>query len=116
MHNGHLNRPLQARLLQPLFYSINSSQIKRLQTIQNALARAVTKTPKHHHITPVLKSLHWLKIPQRIRYKIASLTSHTLQTSQPSYIRQLLTFQPPGSTSSSSYLSLSPPPVSSHPL
>src|SRR6218665_3561488 len=40
-----------------LFYSINSSQIKRLQTIQNALARAVTKTPKHHHITPVLKSL-----------------------------------------------------------
>src|SRR6218665_2223464 len=39
-----------------LFYSINSSQIKRLQTIQNALARAVTKTPKHHHITPVLKS------------------------------------------------------------
>src|SRR6218665_3468864 len=57
-----------------LFYSINSSQIKRLQTIQNALARAVTKTPKHHHITPVLKSLHWLKIPQRIHYKIASLT------------------------------------------
>src|SRR6218665_3584477 len=52
-----------------LFYSINSSQITRLQTIQNALARAVTKTPKHHHITPVLKSLHWLKIPQRIHYK-----------------------------------------------
>src|SRR6218665_829541 len=62
----------------PLFYSINSSQIKRLQTIQNALARAVTKTPKHHHITPVLKSLHWLKIPQRIHYKIASLTYNTL--------------------------------------
>ena len=56
-----------------LFYSINSSQIKRLQTIQNALARAVTKTPKHHHITPILKSLNWLKIPQRIHYKIASL-------------------------------------------
>src|SRR6218665_2873436 len=49
-----------------LFYSINSSQITRLQTIQNALARAVTKTPKHHHITPVLKSLHWLKIPQHM--------------------------------------------------
>ncbi|PGH37857.1 MAG: hypothetical protein CRN43_18665, partial [Candidatus Nephrothrix sp. EaCA] len=96
-----------------LFYSINSSQITRLQTIQNALARAVTKTPKHHHITPVLKSLHWLKIPQRIHYKIASLTYNTLQTSQPSYIRQLLTIQPPGSTRSSSYLSLSRPPVSS---
>src|SRR6218665_673511 len=95
-----------------LFHSINSSQITRLQTIQNALARAVTKTSKHHHITPVLKSLHWLKIPQRIHYKIASLTYNTLQTSQPSYIRQLLTIQPPGSTRSSSYLSLSRPPVS----
>src|SRR6218665_160050 len=81
-----------------LFYSINSSPIKRLHTIQNALARAVRKTLKHHHITPVLTSLHWLKVPQRIHYKIVSLTYSTLQTSQPSYIGQLLTIQPPGST------------------
>jgi hypothetical protein len=96
-----------------LFYNIDSFQIKRLQTIQNALARAVTKTPKHHHITPVLKSLHWLKVPQRIHYKIVYLTYNALQTSQPSYIRQLVTIQPPGSTRSSAYLSLSRPPVSS---
>src|SRR6218665_2536236 len=96
-----------------LFYSINSSHIKCLQTIQNALARAVTKTPKRHHITSVLKSLHWIKIPQRIHYKIASLTYNTLQTSKPSYIRQLLTIHPPGSIRSSSHLSLSRPPVSS---
>src|SRR6218665_1832736 len=34
----------------------------RLQFIQNSLARAVTITPRHYHITPVLKSLpsqHW---------------------------------------------------------
>src|SRR6218665_2217007 len=96
--------------------SINSSQIKRLQTIQNALARAVTKTPKHHHITLVLESFHWIKIPQRIHYKIASLTYNTLQTSQHSYIRQLLTIQPPGSTYSSSYLSLSGGRLQSNPL
>src|SRR6218665_844077 len=46
-----------------LFLSIDLTQINRLQAIQNALARAITKTPKHHHITPVLKTLHWLKIP-----------------------------------------------------
>ena len=96
-----------------LFHEIDSLQIKRLQTIQNALARAVTKTPKHHHITPVLKSLHWLKVSQRIHYKIVSLTYNALQTSQPSYIRQLITIQPHRSTRSSSYLSLSRPPVSS---
>ena len=45
-----------------LFLNLESTQIKRLQLIQNSLARAVTRTPKHHHITPILKSLHWLKI------------------------------------------------------
>ena len=39
-----------------LFLNIDVTQINRLQAIQNALARAVTKTPKHHHITPVLKN------------------------------------------------------------
>ena len=62
----------------------------------------VLSCPKHHHITPVLyRSLYWLTVPQRIHYKIVSLTYNTLQTSQPSYIRQLVTIQPPRSTRSS---------------
>src|SRR6218665_1004486 len=36
-----------------LVLNIDVTQMNRLQAIQNALARAVTKTPKHHHITPV---------------------------------------------------------------
>ena len=50
------------------------------------LLLAVTKTPKHYHITSVLESLHWLKVSQCIHCKIISLT---LQTCQPSDIRQL---------------------------
>ena len=50
-------------------------------TIQNAFACTVTKTPKHHHITPVLRSLHWLKVPKNIHYKIVSLTYFILQNS-----------------------------------
>ena len=57
-----------------LFLNIDAIQINRLQAILYALARAVTKTPKHHHITPVFKKLHWLKIPERIEYKVISLT------------------------------------------
>src|SRR6218665_2403711 len=53
-----------------LFLNLDSTQIQRLQLIQNSLARAVTRTPRHHHITPVLKSLHWLKIPERIHFKV----------------------------------------------
>src|SRR6218665_1527866 len=37
------------------------------------LARAVTRTPRHHHITPILKSLHWLKIPEHIHFKVPNL-------------------------------------------
>ena len=57
-----------------LFLNIDITQINRFQAVQNALARAVTKPPKHQHITPVLIKLHWLKIPERIEYKAISLT------------------------------------------
>src|SRR6218665_631626 len=96
-----------------LFLNIDVTQINRLQAIQNALARAVTQTGKHHHTTPVLKKLHWLKIPERIEYKVISLTYNTLQSSQPSYLRQLFAIQPPRSTRSSSTLTLLRPSVTS---
>ena len=41
-----------------LYLNISSQQFNQLQLILNAAARAVTKTPKVHHITPHLKSLH----------------------------------------------------------
>jgi len=37
------------------------------------VSHAVTKTPKFHQITPILKYLHWLKINERIKYKVLSL-------------------------------------------
>ena len=45
-----------------LYYSLPASQLHRLQLIQNALARAVSRTPLHFSISPVLHSLHSLKI------------------------------------------------------
>jgi len=53
-----------------LFLNLTSTQIQGLQLIQKSLARAVTRTPRHHHITSVLKTLHWLKIPERIHFKV----------------------------------------------
>src|SRR6218665_1955903 len=61
-----------------LSLNLDSTQIQRLQVIQNSLARAVTRTPRHHHITPVLKLLHWLKIPEHIQFKVLSLTYNSL--------------------------------------
>jgi len=57
-----------------LYYGLPKYQINRLQHTQNALARAVVQAPKFQHITPILKYLHWLKVSERIEYKIISLT------------------------------------------
>src|SRR6218665_2713223 len=73
------------------------------------------KTPKHHHIIPILKKLHWLKIPERVEYNAILLTYNTLQSSQPSYlhVRQLFTIQPPRPTRSYSALTPLRPSVTS---
>ena len=49
--------------------AINSNS---LQQIQNSLACIVIKAPKSCHITPILCSLHWLRINERIEYKLLS--------------------------------------------
>jgi len=63
-------------------------------------ARTVVKAPKSSHITPILKSLHWLKVNERIEYKLLSLTHKVLTTSEPSYLSNLIFVQPPRSTRS----------------
>jgi len=89
-----------------LFLNLPSSQLNRLQFLLNSAARAITKTPRFHHISPVLKSLHWLKINQRIEYKIISLTYKALQTQQPKYLRSRLVISNHYNTRSSSVLTL----------
>ena len=68
---------------------------------------------KSCHITPVLRSLHWLKITERIEYKLLSLTYKVLTTTQPPYLHHLISVQPPRSTRSSSLVTLARPPTSS---
>ena len=73
-----------------LLYGLPKFLINRLQNVQNAAARVVTRTRKYDHIKPVLKQLHWLPISQRINYKILLLTYKALNGQAPSYITELL--------------------------
>lgn len=73
-----------------LFYALPDYLINKLQRIQNTAARLVTLTKKRHHITPVLRQLHWLPVKQRIIYKILLLTFKALQGKSPVYISELL--------------------------
>jgi len=41
-------------------------QFNRLQSVLNAAARLVYGLWKYDHVTPLLKDLHWLHVPERI--------------------------------------------------
>jgi len=96
-----------------VYYKLPKSQLSRLQQIQNSLARTVMKAPKSCHITPILRSLHWLRITERIEYKLLSLTYKVLTTTQPPYLHNLISAQRPRSTRSASVVTLARPPSSS---
>jgi len=83
------------------------------QNKTNSLARVVVKTPKCCHITPILHCLHWLKITERIEYKLLLLTYKVLTTTQPPYLHNLISVQPPRNTRSSYHVTLDRPPTSS---
>ena len=68
-----------------LLYNVPTHKIDRLQRLQNQCARILTKSPRREHITPVLKSLHWLKIQDRITYKILMLTYKSYYNIAPTY-------------------------------
>ena len=57
-----------------ILYNLPKNSILRLQRIQNQAARILTKTPRRDHITEVLIDLHWLRIEERIVYKLLILT------------------------------------------
>ena len=96
-----------------LYLNLPSCELDRLQLIQNTLARTVCNTRRFTHITPALKSLHWLKIRERIAYKVISLTYNALHTAKPAYLAKLITAQPPRCTRSSNLVTLSRPPLTS---
>ena len=73
-----------------LLYGIPQSMLGRLQRVQNCAARLITRKRKHDHITPTLKSLHWLPVHLRCQYKILMLTFKALQQTAPSYLQELI--------------------------
>jgi hypothetical protein len=65
--------------------------LDRLQRVQNSAARLVVKAKKSDHITPILRSLHWLPVTSRVQYKVLSICHTCLSSSTgPVYLSELL--------------------------
>ena len=51
----------------------------------------LTRSPRRNHITPVLRELHWLRISDRIIFKILILTHKAFHGVAPVYLCELIT-------------------------
>ena len=65
------------------------------------------------HHSYILRSLHWLKITERIEYKLLSFTYKVLTTTQPPYLHNLISVQPNRNTRSPYHVTLARPSTSS---
>ena len=93
-----------------LLYNVSKNVIKTFQSVQNAVARLITRSSrKCYNITLILFNLHWLHVSERIKFKILLLTFKVLHQQPPTYIQELITHNLPSrSLRSSSTLSLNP--------
>ena len=71
-------------------------ELRRLQKIQNIAARIIFQQPRYEHVTPLLRSLHWLPIEKRIIFKTLILTFKCIHKQAPAYLQELISIhQPP---------------------
>jgi len=57
-----------------VLFGLPQQLIDKLQSVQNAAARLVRAARRRDHISPLLQSLHWLRVVERITFKLAVLT------------------------------------------
>jgi hypothetical protein len=73
-----------------LLYGLPQYLLLRLQRVQNTAVRIITRCKIDDHITPHLKTLHWLPIPLRIEFKLHLTTYKIVNGLAPAYLNELL--------------------------
>jgi hypothetical protein len=69
-----------------LFAGVTSGLMTKLQSVQNAAARFISKSGKFDPVTPILRDLHWLPVRRRVDFKIATLVYKCLHGLAPPYL------------------------------
>jgi len=69
----------------------------RLQSVLNAAARLIYSRRKYDRVTPLLKELHWLRIPERLKFQLAVLVFKCRNKTTPQYLADDLQWVADGS-------------------
>ena len=85
-HSGALAHQRSITLYKVTF----TSNIDKLQPVQNTLARVVSRGSRFDRATPLLADLQWLPVRYRIEYKLAQITFKALTRQEPQYLAELI--------------------------
>ena len=78
-----------------LLVGVPSTQLSKLQRLQNAAACIVSNIAKYDHITPTLVNLHWFPVKYRVNFKIAMLAHKCIYGNAPEYLKDLIKLRVP---------------------
>ena len=77
-----------------LYFGSNSSVLRQLQSIQNRACKTVFGLKRRDSVDTHLQSLHWLRVAERIEFKILLVTYKSLNGLAPSYLSELFSYNP----------------------
>jgi len=69
-----------------VFAELPAYQLDRLQSAINAAARMIYRASRYDHVSSLLKELHWLRVPERIEFKLCALVYKCLNGNGPAYL------------------------------
>ena len=61
-----------------------------VESVLNAAARLVYSARRSEHTTPLLRQLHWLKVPERIKFQLCVLVHRCLYNKASPYLAETL--------------------------
>jgi len=62
----------------------------RLQSVLNVAARLVFSARRSERITPLLRELHWLRVPERVTFRLCVMAYRCLHGTAPAYFAESL--------------------------
>jgi len=65
---------------------LQTSLLNRLQSAINAAAPSIAGLRRSGHITDAVASFHWLRAPERIKFKLAVIVYRALHGTAPQYL------------------------------
>lgn len=78
-----------------LYLGTPSLTIKKLQTVQNCAARLLTQAHRRESAGPLITSLHWLSVAERIQFKAMCIVHRSLMATGPPILCSIISLYLP---------------------